>query len=85
MFIHGIELYLSEPVICDDQFIGSLFGLWRLLQVLEVTRLTLKHTVARQEPSPAIAQAMEIALSTATKLSEAVDMTLAKMNPLGGS
>ena len=31
MFIQGIELYLSEPVNCDDQLLVSLFTLWQHL------------------------------------------------------
>jgi hypothetical protein len=41
MFIQGIELYLSEPVNCDDQLLVSLFKLWEQLQGVEAIRKIL--------------------------------------------
>jgi hypothetical protein len=41
LFIHGIELYLSEPVDCTERLLPSLFALWQVLQGIEVTRAML--------------------------------------------
>lgn len=89
LFIQGIELYLSEPVICDDEFIKALFVLWDQLQLIEeVRKILIKfvgNTVVLEKNSPRLKDAAQSALPLATTLCQRVDAAIEKMKPLGGS
>jgi hypothetical protein len=87
MFIQGIELYLSEPVNCDDQLLVSLFRLWQELQRVELTRKILfkylTDTVALEKNAP---QLRKLALETRTlalEICHKIDAAIEKMKPLG--
>jgi hypothetical protein len=90
LFIEGIEMYLSEPVICDEAFLGALFTLWNQLQLLEALRRLL---VAKYLENPSILEKFfpplrEGALNViplVEKLYQKVDAAIDKMKPLGGS
>jgi hypothetical protein len=86
LFVHGIELYLSEPVNCDDQLIGSLFKLWSFLQGIEGLRKLGKLTskIAKDQ-LPGIKGLAQKALPLAIETCQKVDATIEKMKPLGGS
>src|ERR1035437_3722707 len=87
MFIQGIELYLSEPVNCDDQLLVSFFRLWQELQRVELTRKILfkylTDTVALEKNAP---QLRKLALETRTlalEICHKIDAAIEKMKPLG--
>jgi hypothetical protein len=86
MFIQGIELYLSEPVSCDDQMLESLFILWQLLQGIELARrIGMKYlgdTIALEKASPHLKQTAQDALPLAIKLCKIVDEAIENMKPL---
>jgi hypothetical protein len=86
LFIQGIELYLSEPVNCDDQLLVSLFKLWNLLQGIESLRKIAVPTSPNAEKLlPAIKDLAKDALPLAIKICKKVDAAIAKMKPLGDS
>jgi len=89
VFIQGIELYLSEPVVCDDPFIKALFVLWDQLQLIEELRkILIKYvgdTVALEKNSSKLKDAARSALPLARTLCQKVDAAIEKMKPLGGS
>jgi hypothetical protein len=90
LYIHGIELYLSEPVTSDDKRLSSLFTLWQGFSQIEENR-------ARFEPLASFAQARreilwrplvglaQKALLLATQLHDQVDVEIQNMKPLGAS
>jgi hypothetical protein len=88
LYIHGIELYLSEPVICDDWFISTLFKLWGQLQSMEQLRKLMRgqaHTAKLEKYEQSLKDAAQIALLATTTFYEKVDVAIEKMKPLGGS
>jgi hypothetical protein len=86
MFIQGIELYLSEPVNCDDQLLVSLFTLWQLLQAVELTRKilfkALTDTVGLEKNAPRLKQLAQDARTLAIEICQRVDAAIEKMKPL---
>lgn len=89
LFIQGIELYLSEPVICDDHFIKGLFVLWDQLQLIEeMRRILSKHprdTIEMEKTAPMLKEAAQSVLPLTVTLCKKVDAAIEKMKPLGGS
>jgi hypothetical protein len=89
LFIQGIEMYLSEPVICDDQFIKALFVLWGQLQLLEAMRKILSKypgdLVGQEKNAPKIKEVVQNGLPLAVTLCQEVELAIEKMKPLGGS
>lgn len=89
MFIHGIELYLSEPVDCTEKLLPLLFALWQVLQNIELIRaLLLEHPndiAALERNAPNLKSVAETAIGLAKKLCQSVDAAIEKMKPLGGS
>jgi hypothetical protein len=89
LFVQGIELYLSEPVICDDPFIKALFLLWDQLQLIEEMRKIMIKYVgninALEKSSSKLKDAARNALPLTTTLCQKVDAAIEKMKPLGGS
>jgi hypothetical protein len=88
LFIHGIELYLSEPVDCTEQLLPSLFALWQVLQGIEVTRAMLipylqKDAAGLEKTASAVKDMAERAIRRATALCQIVDAEIEKMKPLG--
>jgi hypothetical protein len=85
MYVHGIELYLSEPVNCDDKLLVSLLILWKQLNVIETMR---KHYSPLSEKSatllPTIAELTQKILPLASETSQMVDAAIEKMKPIGG-
>lgn len=89
LFIHGIELYLSEPVDCTEQLLPSLFTLWQVLQSIEVMRAILikypKDTAGLEKNAPTVKEAAQRAIRRATAICRIVDSSIEKMKPIGGS
>ena len=86
MFVHGIELYLSEPVNCDEQLLMSLVTLWQQLQQIETVRkLAQPLSPKAKELLPTIKHIAENALPKAIECSQQVDAAIEKMKPIGGS
>ncbi|MGA9033249.1 MAG: hypothetical protein WB402_12090 [Sulfuricaulis sp.] len=89
MFIQGIELYLSEPVNCDDQLLVSLFKLWQQLQGVEVMRAILfKHpgdTIRLEKYAPNLKHFAQDTRTLAIEICQKIDAAIEKMKPLGGS
>lgn len=90
MYIQGIELYLSEPVNCDDQLLVSLFRLWQMLAQMEETRKLFAPTsryakIAREKLWPSLVGLAQRALPLAIEIHQKVDTAIEKMKPLGGS
>lgn len=91
LYIHGIELYLSEPVICDDRLIKVLFLLWDRLQLIERLRQALLeymrvgNTVALEKNSPRLREAADSTLPFAERICQEIDVAIEKMKPLGGA
>jgi Restriction endonuclease len=85
-FVIGIELYLSEPVNCDDKLLGSLIGLWNLLQgIAGFRKLVVPKSKNAKEFLPMIRKLAEDALPLAIECSQQVDAAIEKMKPLGES
>ncbi len=86
MFTQGIELYLSEPVICDDEFIKALLLLRSQLQLTEELRKILikyvGNTVVLEKNSQTLKDAAQRTLPLATTLCQKVDVAIEKMKPL---
>lgn len=82
MFIQGIELYLSEPVNCDDQLLGSLFTLWQHLQRVEAVRKILFNLLDNIEHTPKLKQVAEDARPLAIEICQKIDAAIEKMKPL---
>jgi hypothetical protein len=89
MFIQGIELYLSEPVNCDDQLLVSLFKLWQQLQGVEAMRKILfkylRDTIGLEKNAPKLKQLAQDARTLAIEICQKIDAAIEKMKPLGGS
>ena len=89
VFIQWIELYLSEPVLCDDEFTKALFLLWEHLQLVEsVRKILLKYTgniAVLEKNLPVLKNAAQQGLPLAIALCKKVDVAIEKMKPLGGS
>lgn len=87
IFIHGIELYLSEPVDCTEQLLPSLFALWQVLQGIELTRAILikypKDIAGLEKNAPAVKDMAHRAIRRATAICKIVDSAIEKMKPLG--
>jgi hypothetical protein len=86
MFIHGIELYLSEPVNCDDQLLVSLFQLWMHLQLVEGMRaILIKHpldAVGLEKNGPGLRQVAKDARTLAIEICQQVDAAIEKLKAL---
>jgi len=86
MFIQGIELYLSEPVNCDDQLLVSLFKLWQYLQLVEAMRaILIKHpldAVGLEKNRPGLRQVAKDARTLAIEICQQVDAVIEKLKPL---
>jgi hypothetical protein len=89
IFIHGIELYLSEPVDCTEQLLPSLFALWQVLQRIEIIRAILikypNDIAGLEKNAPAVRETAQRGIRRATAICQRVDATIEKMKPLGGS
>jgi hypothetical protein len=86
IFVVGIEFFLSEPVNCDENILGSLFILWTLLQRMEVVRnIAIPTTKKAQLFLPTIKKVSQEALPLAIEICQKVDAVIDKMKPLGGS
>jgi hypothetical protein len=89
LFIQGIELYLSEPVNCDDEFIKALFVLWDQLQLIDgLRKVLIEHagnTALLKKNSSNVKVAAQSALPLAITLCQKVDAAIEKMKPLGDS
>ena len=88
LFIQGLELYISEPVIWDDKFAKVMFLLWDHLKRIEQLRQMLLasrlgDTVTRHLPD--LKHASQSALVAARQLFQQVDVAIEKLKPLGGS
>jgi hypothetical protein len=88
MFIHGIELYLSEPVEFTEQLLPSLFALWQVLQSIELMRtILLKYpndAAGWERNAPGVKDLAQRAIRRSTALCQVVDSAIEKMKPLGG-
>jgi hypothetical protein len=88
LYIQGIELYLSEPVICDDQFLALMFNLWQQLQAIDTVRAILNKYLDKSavldNNAHYIVNAARGALPLAEMLCQKVDVAIEKMQPLGG-
>lgn len=85
LFIQGIELYLSEPVNCDDQMLVSLYDLWQHLQGVEFIRKTLLKSqtdTVRFQDFPNAKQLLTDARQLANEMSRKVDVAIEKLSPL---
>jgi hypothetical protein len=88
-FIQAIELYLSEPVICDDESIKALFLLWEQLQLIQTFQDILikyaSNTVLLEKYAPQVKGLALGALPLAVMLIQKVEAAIEKMKPLGES
>jgi hypothetical protein len=84
----GIELYLSEPVNCDDAaFLKGLFDFWALLKSIERVQTLCSfpsraYRDTRAKLWPGMKGMVEAALNGAPKLCTVIDAALDKMKPL---
>jgi hypothetical protein len=89
IFIHGIELYLSEPVDCTERLLPSLFALWQVLQHIEIIRTILikypKDTAGLEKNAPALKDMAKRGIRRATAICQIVDAAMERMKPIGGS
>jgi hypothetical protein len=85
LYIRGIELYLSEPVICDDWFISTLFKVWNQLQSMEQMRTLMRSASAPTAALETLKDAAQTALLASTTFYEKVEVAIEKMKPLGES
>ena len=89
IFIHGIELYLSEPLDCTEQLLPSLFALWQMLQGIEQMRAILikypKDIAGWEKNAPGVKDMAQRAIRRATAICQIVDSAIEKMKPIGGS
>jgi len=84
IYVRGIEMYLSEPVNCDEKFLGSLFALWHFLQGIEgLRRIHAFGSKNAKNLLPKIAELAQKALPQATEACQKVDAAIEKMKPLG--
>jgi hypothetical protein len=84
IYVPGIELYLSEPVNCDDQLLGSLFGLWRSLQGIEgVRRIHVPTSEGAKRLLPTITKLAQTALPHAIEACQRVEAAIERMKPVG--
>jgi hypothetical protein len=86
VFIRGIELYLSEPVNCDDPLLLSLFTLWQELQGVEIMRKilfkALLDTAGLEKNAPKLKQLAQDAQTLAIEICRTIDATIERMRPL---
>jgi hypothetical protein len=86
MFIQGIELYLSEPLNCDDQLLVSLFKLWQHLQGVEGARKILvkylSNNMVLETNAPTLKQLALNARPIAIEICHRIDAAIEKMKPL---
>jgi hypothetical protein len=88
LFIQGLELYMSEPVIFDDKFTNTMFALWNHLRLVDQLRTLLLQTRfpdAVTQNLPTLKEASQNALGAATQLLQRVDRAIENLKPLGGS
>jgi hypothetical protein len=88
IFIQGIELYLSEPVNCDDELLQWLFALWEGLQSIETARKIggrNRSDTVREQVAPTIIAIAQGALPLAIRICQRVDDAIEKLKPIGGS
>jgi len=84
-FVLGVELYLSEPVNCDDDLLGSLYRLWNFLEGIEgIRRLAPTGSKNAQKYLRGIKKFAQDALPLATEICQKVDAVIENMKPLGG-
>jgi hypothetical protein len=85
IFVLGVELYLSEPVNCDDNLLRSLYELWNFLQGIEgIRRLAPPTSKIAQKYLPAIRKLAQDALPLAIEIGQKVDAAIERMKPFGG-
>ena len=85
-FIHGIELYLSEPVDCDDQLLVLLYRLWQMLQMIDgVRKLAMPLSKNAEKLVTTVQKHSQNALSLAKEACQKVEAVIEKMKPIGGS
>ena len=86
IFIHGIELYLSEPVDCDDQLLVLLYRLWQMLQIIDgVRKLAMPLSKNAEKLVTTVQKHSQNALSLAKEACQKVEAVIEKMKPIGGS
>jgi hypothetical protein len=89
LLIPAIELYLSEPVICEDWFINALLLLWAQLQRIDAIRVILLRHIGDspmlEKNAPVLRDAATKNLPPVEALLRKVDAAIEKMKPLGGS
>lgn len=87
LFIPAIELYLSEPVICEDWFIKALLLLWNQLQLIDAMRKSVLRVagnkVAVERNAPALREYAGVTIPHIEALCRRVDTEIEKMKPLG--
>lgn len=88
MYNQGLELYLSEPVNCDDQLLEELFVLLECFRHIEEIRKLIAPPSRDERPKetlwPALTELGQSGLRVAIKLQKKVDTAIEKMKPLGG-
>ncbi len=86
MFTNGIELYLSEPVHCDDQLLVSLFSLWQQLQLVEEARKILgkyrSNNNVIETNAPKLKMLAQNARPLAIDICHKIDAAIEKLKPL---
>lgn len=83
IYVHGIELYLSEPVNSDDQLIGCLFSLWSLLQGIErLRRIHPPTSAGAKKLQPNIVRLATSALPRVSMACELVEAAIGKLRPI---
>jgi hypothetical protein len=86
IFVQGIDLYLSEPVNCDDQLLASMFTLWQMVQAVEEVRKILVNyltdTAGLERNAPKLKQIAGDARTLAIEICQRVDAAIEKMKPL---
>jgi len=80
MFIQGIELYLSEPVNCDDQLLVSLFKLWQGLQGVEdIRKILFNHLLeisGLERNAPKLKQLSQDVRTLAIEICQRIDAAI---------
>ena len=85
-FVQGIELYLSEPVNCDDQLLVLLYRLWQMLQMIDgVRKLAMPLSKNAEKLVTTVQKHSQNALSLAKEACQKVEAVIEKMKPIGGS
>lgn len=87
MYNQGLELYLSEPVNCDNQLLEELFVLLECFRSIEEMRKLMappfRDEKAKERLWPALMELGQSGLRVAIKLHKKVDTLIEKMKPLG--